>query len=110
MSKFINTNEKYEQKRQVDYLPTVSQPDLTEALNVGPPTSEARNGILFSSENYQSSNQQLNRSKFDKNIKHSYKGNYSQHTIRVATHYFKLFPGFPNFFQVFKSTHFWVNF
>ena len=29
--------EKYEQKGQVDYLPTVSQPDPTEALDVGPP-------------------------------------------------------------------------
>ena len=33
--------EKYEQKGQVDYLPTGSQPDPTEALDVGPPTSEA---------------------------------------------------------------------
>ena len=40
--------EKYEQKGQVDYLPTVSQPDPTEALDVGPPTSEAliRNDFL----------------------------------------------------------------
>ena len=35
--------EKSEQKGQVDYLPTVSQPDPTEALDAGPPTSEAHN-------------------------------------------------------------------
>ena len=32
--------EKYEQKGQVDYQPTGSQPDPTEALDVGPPSSE----------------------------------------------------------------------
>ena len=31
--------EKSEQKGQVDYLPTVSHPDQTEALDVGSPTS-----------------------------------------------------------------------
>ena len=41
MSKINNINEKYEQKGQVDFLPTVSQPDPTEALDVGPPTSQA---------------------------------------------------------------------
>ena len=33
--------EKSEQKGQVDYLPTVSHPDQTEALDVGSPTSVA---------------------------------------------------------------------
>ena len=44
----LRLQEKYEQKGQVDYLPTVSQPDPTEALDVGPPTSEAhiRNDFL----------------------------------------------------------------
>ena len=73
--------EKSEQKGQVDYLPTVSHPDQTEALDVGSPTSEAHNGVLLSSENYQSFKQQLNKSEFDKNNQHSYMGNYSQHTI-----------------------------
>ena len=40
MSNYNNTNEKYEQKGQVNYLPTVSHPDPTEAY-VGPPTSVA---------------------------------------------------------------------
>ena len=38
--------EKYEQKGQVDYLPTVSQPDPTEALDVGPSTSEAHKSMV----------------------------------------------------------------
>ena len=59
--------EKSEQKGQVDYLPTVSHPDQTEALDVGPPTSVAHNGVLLSSENYQSFNQQLNKSEFEEN-------------------------------------------
>ena len=33
--------EKYKQKGQVDYLPTVSQPDPTETLEAVPPTSDA---------------------------------------------------------------------
>ena len=43
MSNYNNTNEKYEQKGQVDYLPTVSHPDPTEALDVESPTSVAHN-------------------------------------------------------------------
>ena len=35
--------EKSEQKGQVDYLPTVSHPDQTEALDVGSSTSVAHN-------------------------------------------------------------------
>ena len=72
--------EKSEQKGQVDYLPTVSHPDQTEALDVGSPTSLAHNGVLLS-ENYQSLNQQLNKLEFEKNNQQSYMGNYSQHTI-----------------------------
>ena len=34
---------KYRQKGQVDNLPTDSQPDPTETLNVGPPISIAQN-------------------------------------------------------------------
>ena len=41
MSNLDNITEKYDQKGQVGYLPTGSQPDPTEALDVGPPTSEA---------------------------------------------------------------------
>ena len=39
--------EKSEQKGQVDYLPTVSHPDQTEALDVGSPTSVAHNFYIF---------------------------------------------------------------
>ena len=39
--------EKYEQKGQVDNLPIESQPDPTEALDVGPPTSIAHNLSTF---------------------------------------------------------------
>ena len=67
MSNYNNINEKYEQKGQVDYLPTVSHPDPTEALDVGSPTSVAHNGVLLSSENYQPFDQQLNKSEFEKN-------------------------------------------
>ena len=45
MSNSNNINEKCEQKGQVDYLPTGSQPDPTEALDVGPPSSEAHSII-----------------------------------------------------------------
>ena len=41
--------EKYEQKGQVDYPPKESQPDPTEALDVGPPTSVAHKIILNTS-------------------------------------------------------------
>ena len=41
MSNYNNINEKYEHKGQVDYMPTVSHPDQTEALDVGSPTLEA---------------------------------------------------------------------
>ena len=39
--------ENYEQKGQVDNLPTESQPDPTEALDVGPPTSVVHNVIIL---------------------------------------------------------------
>ena len=39
--------EKYGQKSQVDNLPTDSQPDPTETLGVGPPTSIAHNFFIF---------------------------------------------------------------
>ena len=44
------------QKGQVDNILTESQPDPTETLDVGPPTSIAHNGVLFG-ENHQSSKQ-----------------------------------------------------
>ena len=47
MFNYNNINEKYEQKGQVDYLPTGSQPDPTEALDVGPPTSIAHYTLIF---------------------------------------------------------------
>ena len=39
--------EKYEQKGQVDYLPTGNQPDPTEASDVGPPTSKAHSSLKY---------------------------------------------------------------
>ena len=39
--------EKYRQKSQVDNLPTDSQPDPAEILDVGPPTSIALNFLTF---------------------------------------------------------------
>ena len=47
MSNYNKINEMYEQKGQVDYLPTGSQPDPTEALDVGSPTSVAHKALLF---------------------------------------------------------------
>ena len=47
MTNLDNLKEKYEQKGQVDYLPTGSQPDPTEALDVGPPTSSAHTEFVF---------------------------------------------------------------
>ena len=38
--------EKYDQKGQVDNLPTDSQPDLTEILDVSPPTSIAHKFLI----------------------------------------------------------------
>ena len=39
--------EKYGQKGQVDNLPTDSQPDPTETLDVSPPTSIAHKYLIF---------------------------------------------------------------
>ena len=42
--KSLRLQEKFEQKGQVDNLPTGSQPDPTETLDVGPPTSITHRG------------------------------------------------------------------
>ena len=62
---------------QIDNLPTDSQLDLTETLDVGLPTSIAHNGVLISEIN-KSFKKQLTKSEIDKNKIHS-TSNYSQH-------------------------------
>ena len=49
---------------QFDKLPTDSEPDQTETLDVSLPISIPNNGVLIS-ENYQSFNQQLSKSDYD---------------------------------------------
>ena len=46
-SKSPRLQEKYGQKSQVDNLPTDSQPEPTETLSVGPPTSIAHKFLIF---------------------------------------------------------------
>ena len=53
---------KKEQKGQVGYLPTVSQPDPTEALDVEPPSSEAHSKTNSTDQKLIDSHDYMNKS------------------------------------------------